>query len=513
MSFEVASGWGRVVTARAAAGIRGNRWWTLGAMCFGLILINLDITIINTALPTIQRKLHASPSMLEWTVNAYALALAVLLLLAGSLGDRYGRRLVFLTGMALFTAFSAACALAPSAGWLVALRAGQGAGAAFIAALTLSIIVTTFEPRELPQAIGIYAGVSAVALAIGPLVGGTLTEHAGWASIFWINVPFGIAGIVLAVLAVTESRSAHSLELDPVGATLATVALFCVVWALIGTNHHAWTSGYTLGFLAASVVLGAAFVWWEERHRAPMVPLVFFRNRWFTVPALAQSLFFLALFGDIYLMTLYFQNVRGWSPVQSGASGLPMTMMMMILAPFGGWMQRRFRPVALVTAGLGAATVGLLGLVRLGAHTSFWYIAPLYVLQGLGMAIALPASSSIAMAAVDRQRSGMASGVLNSSRQVGAALGLAVMGAIGSTLAMRHWESHTPAAVHHGAVRDAVIGGQTRVIQRLLGSDAGRVAGDAFVSGVRGAMWAATGLTLLATLLVWLGLGRRAKPA
>lgn len=478
-------------------------------MCFGLVLINLDITIINTALPTIQRELDVSPSMLEWTVNAYALALAVLLLLGGSLGDRYGRRAVFLAGMAVFTVFSIACALAPSAGWLVAMRAGQGAGAALVAALTLSIIVTTFEPRELPQAIGIYAGVSAIALAVGPLVGGYLTQYVAWQAIFWVNVPIALVGMAVALVAVAESRSPHALELDPVGATLATLGLFALIWGLIATTEHAWLSPYVLGFLVASAVLLAAFVWWEERHRAPMVPLVFFRNARFTVPALAQAFVYLAIFGDIYFMTLYFQNVRGWSPIEAGMSGIPMTLMLVILAPFTGSMMRRLPPVQLMTAGLLAATVGLSGMTQLTTTTPYLAILPLYVLQGLGMAVSLPAASAVAMASVDRMRSGVASGVLNTTRQVGAALGLAVLGAVGAVAAGHEWAERAPQAPN---LREAVIGGQTAMVERALGPGAREVAAHAFVSGTRAAMWVGCAITLAAALLVWFGL-RRSTPA
>lgn len=486
-------------------------------MCGGLFLINLDITIVNTALPVIQRELDASPSTLEWTVNAYALALAVLLLLGGSLGDRYGRRRVFLVGMALFTAFSAACALAPDAGWLVALRAGQGAGAALIAALTLSIIVATFDPRELPKAIGVYAGVSALALAIGPMVGGALTEYVGWAAIFWVNVPVGIAGIALTLRVVAESRNPHAMELDPVGATAATGGLFLVVWALIGTTHHAWTSPRTLLPFAGGLALLAGFAAWELRHRAPMVPMVFFARARFTVPVIAQSFLYLGIFGVIYFMTLYFQNVRGWSPVVAGVAALPMTVMIVLLGPVSGPLQQRLGARALTAAGLAAAAAGLLGLTRLGTDTPYAAIAPLYVLLGAGLAVCLPASSSLAMASVDRTRSGVASGVLNASRQVGAALGLAILGAVGSALASREWE-HTLAPLPEARraqgeqLTEAVIGGQATMIGRLAGPEARHAAADAFVRGLHGALWVAGLVTLAAALLAWFGL-RPGPPA
>lgn len=491
--------------------VRGDKWWTLVAMCSGLFLINLDITIINTALPVIQRELDASPATLEWTVNAYALALAVLLLLGGSLGDRFGRRRVFLVGMAVFTAFSVACAVAPDAGWLVAMRAGQGAGAALIAALTLSIIVATFEPRELPKAIGVYAGISALALAIGPLVGGVLTEYVGWSAIFWVNVPIGILGGLLTAAVVRESRNPHAMELDPVGATLATGGLFLIVWALIGTTHHSWTSPQTLVTLGGGLVLMAAFALWELRHRAPMVPMVFFRRTRFTVPVVAQSFLYLAVFGVIYFMTLYFQNVRGWTPVVAGLAALPMTVMIVILGPVSAPLQARFGVRALTAGGLAAAALGLVGLTRIGVDTTYAWIWPFYVLLGAGLAVCLPASSSLAMASVDRMRSGVASGVLNASRQVGAALGLAILGAVGSALATRDWDetlAPLPETQRQVGERldEAVVGGQATEIGRIAGPAAQDAAAHAFVSGLHGALWVAAGLTAAAALIAWVGL-------
>ena len=339
---------GEPVTSRN----QGHKWLTLAAMCFGLFLIMLDNTIVNVALPSIQRDLDASPSTLEWTINAYVLAFAVLIMLGGKLGDRFGRKRLFLVGLAIFTAMSAACALAPTAEWLVAFRAGQGVGGALMNPLTLSIIVAAFPRKELGTAIGVWAGISALALAIGPVLGGVLVEHVSWSAVFWINVPVGIVGALVTIWAVAESRDPTSLTLDLPGLGLITAGLFLLVWGLIETTSHAWASAYTIGFLAAAVVTLVAFVAWEARTATPMVPLEFFRRAAFSAPVVLVVFVGLALFGVVYFITLYFQNVKGWSPEKAGLAALPLTGMVMLIGPLAGKLQSRFSPRQLMTTGM-----------------------------------------------------------------------------------------------------------------------------------------------------------------
>ena len=328
------------MTARA----QGHKWLTLAAMCFGLFLIMLDNTIVNVALPSIQRDLHATPSQLEWTINAYVLSFAVLIMLGGKLGDRFGRKKLFLVGLVIFTAMSVACALAPSIEWLIAFRTGQGVGGALMNPLTLSILVAAFPRQELGTAIGVWAGVSALALAIGPVLGGVLVEHVDWSAVFWINLPVGILGMLVTLWAVAESRDPTTLSLDLPGISLITGGLFLLVWGLIETNDHAWTSSYTIGFLVAAVVVLGAFVAWEARAANPMVPLEFFKRAAFSAPVILVVFVGLALFGVVYFITLYFQNVKGWSPQKSGLAALPLTSMVMLIGPFAGKLQERFTP-------------------------------------------------------------------------------------------------------------------------------------------------------------------------
>jgi EmrB/QacA subfamily drug resistance transporter len=496
---------------------QGHKWLTLAAMCFGLFLIMLDNTIVNVALPSIQRDLEASPSQLEWTINAYVLSFAVLIMLGGKLGDRFGRKRLFLVGLAIFTLMSAACALAPSIEWLVAFRAGQGVGGALMNPLTLSIIVAAFPRRELGTAIGIWAGISALALAIGPVLGGVLVQHVDWSAVFWINLPVGIVGALVTVWAVAESRDPTSLTLDLPGVGLITGGLFLLVWGLIETNDHSWASAYTIGFLVAALVTLAAFVAWEARSPNPMVPLEFFRRAAFSAPVVLVVFVGLALFGVVYFITLYFQNVKGWSPEQSGLAALPLTMMVMVIGPLAGRLQSRFSPRQLMTTGMLMVSGGLVGLSQIQVDSSYHAIWPFYVLMGSGLALTMPTTSATAMAAVDPRKAGVASGVINSARQVGAAVGLAVLGAVGATLASRQWESDVaalpPAArAPASGLEDLVIGAQGRVVGRIAGPVAQQNALEAFVTGVQGAMWVGAGLTLAAAVTAFIGLRGTPSP-
>ena len=497
---------------------QGHKWLTLAAMCFGLFLIMLDNTIVNVALPSIQRELDASPSMLEWTINAYVLSFAVLIMLGGKLGDRFGRKKLFLVGLLIFTAMSAACALAPSIEYLVAFRALQGVGGALMNPLTLSIIVAAFPRRELGTAIGIWAGISAVALAIGPVLGGVLVEQVDWSAIFWINVPVGLIGALVTIWAVAESRDPTTSTLDLPGVALITGGLFLLIWGLIETNDHAWGSTYTIAFLAAAAVVLLAFVAWEARAPEPMVPLGFFKIAAFSAPVVLVAFVGLALFGVVYFITLYFQNVKGWSPEKAGLAALPLTGMVMLIGPLAGKLQSRFSPRQLMTTGMLMVSGALVGLSQLQVDSSYNAIWPFYVLMGSGLALTMPTTSATAMAAVDPRKAGVASGVVNSARQVGAAVGLAVLGAVGATLAASHWEDDVaklPAAARGpaSALEELVIGGQGQVVGRIAGPAAGQSAAESFVAGVQGAMWVGAALTFAAALTAFFGLRGTPSPA
>jgi EmrB/QacA subfamily drug resistance transporter len=408
-----------------------RKWWTLGAVAVGLFMIMLDNTIVNVALPSIERSLHMSISSLEWIVTAYALTFAALLITGGKLGDMYGRRKMFVFGLAIFTLASLACGLAPSAGFLIGARAVQGIGAALMNPATLSIITATFPPKERGQAIGIWAGVSALALAIGPLVGGLIVDNINWHWIFYVNVPVGVVGIVVSYFFITESRdTSHEQSIDLPGLVTSGAALLALSYALIEGNKHGWTSPEILGLFAGAAVLLAAFVLLELRQRLPMLDLSLFKIGSFVGANLVAMLVSLGMFGVFFYISLYVQNVLGYSPTKAGAIFLPMTVLIILVAPVAGKLSDRIGSRWLMGTGMTTVGVSLLLYQRIGVHAGFWSLLPQLMLGGLGMALTMSPMTSAAMGSVPVDKAGVGSGVLNSFRQVGGSLGIALMGAI-----------------------------------------------------------------------------------
>jgi EmrB/QacA subfamily drug resistance transporter len=419
----------RVLAAMAAE--ENRKWWTLSAVAFGLFMIMLDNTVVNVALPSIQRDLHVSISSLEWVVTAYALTFAALLITGGKLGDLVGRRRTFILGMAIFTLSSLACGLAPSSGFLIGARAVQGVGAALMNPASLSIITATFPPRERGQAIGIWAGVSAMALAIGPLVGGLIVDNINWNWIFFINVPVGIAGILVSQLVIKESRdTSHEQSIDLPGLITSSAGLFALTYALIEGNGHGWTSPEILGLFAAAAVLLVTFVALERYQRLPMLDLSLFRIGSFSGANLVAMLVSLGMFGVFFFVSLYLQNILGWSPTKAGASFLPMTLLIILVAPVAGKMSDRIGSRWLMGGGMTLVSISLLLYQRVGLHSTFWTLLPAMLLGGVGMAMTMSPMTAAAMSSVPVDKAGVGSGVLNSFRQLGGSLGIALMGAI-----------------------------------------------------------------------------------
>jgi EmrB/QacA subfamily drug resistance transporter len=498
-----------------------HKWWTLFAMCFALFMIMLDNTIVNVALPSIQRSLKTSPANLEWTVNAYVLAFAALILLGGKLGDRFGRRRMFIVGLAIFTASSAACALAQTDAQLIGARTIQGVGAALLNPLSLSIIVAAFPREQLSTAIGAWAGISGLGLAVGPLLGGFLVEQYSWSAVFWVNVPVGIIAMGVTAWAVAESRDPTARRLDLVGTVLVTASLFLLTWGLIKTTEHAWLSAYTLSFLAGAAALMVAFVVWESRVDDPMIPLDFFRRRAFAVSSIIVTLVGVGLFGIIFYLTLYFQNVKGYSPQEAGVRSLPMTMMILFVAPLGGRLVSKVGPRVLMTTGMLMAGFGLFALSFLQVDSSYNMIWPFQILMGAGMALTMPSVSSTGMAAVEQAKAGIASGVINASRQVGGALGIAALGSIGTSIAAANWHDKVsslpvPASIQDKllALTPAVQGGQGRIIGQKTGRpELGHQALLSFQHGVRGAFLAGSIMLLAAAAVAFVGMRKVPAPS
>jgi len=408
-----------------------RKWLTLFAVSFGLFMIMLDNTVVNVALPTMQRDLHVSVSQLEWVVIAYALTFAALLITGGKLGDLYGRRRLFVIGLAIFTLSSLACGLASSAGFLIGARTVQGVGAALMSPATLSIIVATFPPKQRGTAIGIWAGVSALALAIGPLGGGLITQHINWNWIFFINVPVGAVAIVVSQLVIRESRDTSvEQSLDLPGLVTSIGFLFSLSYALVEGNRHGWTSPEILGLFAAAVVLLAGFVGFERRQRLAMLDLSLFRIGAFTGANIVAMLVSLSMFGVFFFVTLYVQNILHYSATQSGATFLPMVLLIIFIAPIAGRLSDRIGSRWLMGGGMTLVGISLLLYERVTVHSNFWTLLPPMLVGGFGMAMTMSPMTSAAMGAVPVDKAGVGSGVLNSFRQVGGSLGIAVMGAI-----------------------------------------------------------------------------------
>jgi EmrB/QacA subfamily drug resistance transporter len=427
------------------------------AMCFALFMAMLDNTVVNVALPTISRKLGAGVSGLQWIVDSYVLSFATLLLTGGILGDRYGRKRLFLGGLLGFTLASLLCALSQSTGQLVAARAFQGVSAAMVMPGTLSILTVTFPPHERAQAIGIWAGVSGIALALGPTVGGWFVETAGWQSVFFLNVPIGIIGFVVAFRVVDESRSPQARTLDVVGLFLGTVLLTSLTYGLIEANQKGWSDPLIVGCLVGAVVFAVAFLLWERSTPEPMLPLKLFRIPTFAAGAVVALAISFGMFGTFFFASLYFQVIRSYSAFSAGLHMLPLTGMIMIVAPQAGKYAQRYGPRWPLTFGLTTAGTGLILMSRANADTPYIFIAIALTIMGVGMASTMTPMTAAIMSAVGPERAGLGSATTNTAREVGGTLGIAVLGTL-LTTKLRSSMGHLLAAAGLApATRDAVV--------------------------------------------------------
>jgi EmrB/QacA subfamily drug resistance transporter len=483
-------------------------------MCFALFMVMLDNTVVNVALPSIQRDFNASFSSLEWTVNAYTLVFAVLLVTGGRLGDIFGRVRMFLFGVVVFALSSAAIGLAPTDTWLVAGRALQGVGAAFMMPGTLSIISNAFPPAERGKAIGTWAGVSAIALALGPLVGGWLTEDVSWRAIFFLNLPVAAGAIAVTLFAAHESRDETvSRAVDIPGIAAITVGLTSLVLALVEGNAWGWGSPEILALFATAVISLFAFIAIERRSPAPIVDFDFFRSRSFVganVVAFAVSFSMLAMF---FFLTLYMQNILGYSPLEAGVRFLPSTLIIIVAGPLAGRLTDRIGPRPLITAGMVLVAISLLWQSRLQVDSSYAFLLPAFMIMGVGMGLTMSPMSTAAMNAVDRTKAGVASGTLSMSRMVGGTFGVAVLGALVAAVG-RHDLTQSLPRLPEGT-RERLVDG--------LGSGAGAqgapapvvdAAHVAFVDALGTALTLSAGAAALAAVFAWVLIspGRPAAP-
>jgi EmrB/QacA subfamily drug resistance transporter len=407
-----------------------RKWWTLIAVCVATFMLLLDITIVNVALPDIERQLHASFSQLQWVVDAYALMLAALLLTAGSLADLFGRRIVFAAGLAMFTLASLACGLAPDATTLDLFRGAQGIGGAVMFATSLALLAQEFHGRERGTAFGIWGATIGGAVAVGPLVGGALTQGLGWEWIFFVNIPIGVAAVALTLVRVPESRDPDARGVDWAGVSTFSGALFLLVYALIRGNDEGWGSTLILGLLAGAVALLVAFFVAEVRQERPMLDLALFRKPTFGGASIVAFGMSFAMFSMFLYITLYVQNVLGFSPLHAGAIFLPLTLVSFFAAPLSGRLSTRFPARILFTVGLTLVGVGLFLMGGLHYHSGWTALLAGFVVAGAGVGTTNPVLASTAIGVVPPARSGMASGINNTFRQVGIATGVAALGAI-----------------------------------------------------------------------------------
>ena len=469
-----------------------RKWLTLAAVSFGLFMIMLDNTVVNVALPSIQRDLDADLSELQWIVTGYALTFAALMLVGGKLADAYGRRLIFVVGIAVFTVASLLCGLADSGEMLIAARVLQGAGAALMNPATLSIIAATFPPRERGTAIGIWAGVSALALAIGPLVGGLITEHLDWSWIFFVNIPVGILGIAASYLFIDESRDETHARLDLPGLATSGIGLFALTYGLIEANTYGWSSTRIVGsFILAGVSL-LAFVQLERRQGDPMLPLELFRSGTYTGANLVVLLVALAMFGVFFFVSLYLQNILGYSAVQTGAAFLPLTILIILVAPIAGKTSDRIGSRGLMTAGMILIAAQLVMLSRLSVDARFWDLFPAFVIGGIGMGLTMTPSAAAATRSVPVDKAGVGSAVLNSARQVGGTMGIAVIGAI---IAAEAGADRTPEAFMRGFEAALLVSAAIAAVGAIVAfalvrphEEAGRPRSDAAIEPVSDAL-------------------------
>jgi EmrB/QacA subfamily drug resistance transporter len=404
--------------------------WTLAITGAALFMTALDSLVVGVALQPIRLDLGGSIESLEWTVNAYTLAFAVLLITGAALGDRFGRKRMFLAGVGLFTTASALAALAPSIEALIAARALQGLGAAVLTPLTLTLVSEAFPPEKRATALGIWGAISGLGVAIGPFVGGLVVEGAAWQWIFWANVPVGLALIPLARRKLGESHGPDR-EIDVRGLVLATAGLFTITFGLVRGGALGWTDPTIVASIGAGVALLAAFVRSQQSAEAPMLPMRFFRSRAFSAANGLSFAMFFGAFGAIFLMSQYFQAAQGYGPLEAGARTLPWTATPMLVAPLAGVLASRYgtRPVMATGLGLQAIGIGWMALLC-EPSTPFAELIPPFAITGLGMALVLPTAPEAVLAAVRPRDAGKASGATNAIREVGAVLGVAVLASV-----------------------------------------------------------------------------------
>jgi EmrB/QacA subfamily drug resistance transporter len=407
--------------------------WTFAITSVAVFMATLDNLVVTTALPVIRDDLHATVESLEWTVNAYTLTFAVLLLTGAALGDRFGRRRMLVVGLAIFTVSSAAAALAPSAGALIAARAAQGLGGAIITPLTLTILSAGVPANRRGAFIGAWSGIAGLAVALGPVVGGAVVSGISWHWIFWLNVPIGVVLIPLALRRLDESHGPAS-KLDLPGVALASAGLTGIVWGLVRGNGQGWGSAEIVTALVAGAIVFALFILWELHVKEPMLPMRFFKNRAFALANVASLFMFFGMFGSIFLLSQFFQIIQGYSPLGSGVRILPWTIMPLFVAPIAGALSDRIGGHRLMGVGLILQASGLASIAAISTPTTpYWQLVAPFAFSGIGMAMFWAPVANVVLSAVKPEEQGQASGANNAIRELGGVFGVAVLASVFSS--------------------------------------------------------------------------------
>jgi EmrB/QacA subfamily drug resistance transporter len=504
--------------ARNSTANHGRRWWILAVLCLSVLLVVVDNTIVNVALPTISRDLHASTSALQWVVDGYTLSFAGLLLLGGNLGDRLGRRRFLQVGLVLFGTFSVGAALSHSTGELIAARALMGFAAALVYPATLAILNNVFTvARERAIAIGVWSAVSGLAVAIGPLSGGALLRHFSWSSVFYVSVPVAVLAVVLGRFLLPESRDPKAGRFDPLGAVLSVAGISLLTWSIIEAPQHGWWSFATVGGILGSLVILSGFAWWQTRRPDPMLDVRLFRNPRFSAASAAIGLSFFGLFGFIFMITQYFQVVRGYDPLGAGVATLPFAFVTAGFSPVAMLLMRRFGTKLVVAAGLLLMSGGFVVAATTGVDSAYWgkvIIGMALMAAGLGLTTG-PATDAI-MGALPPGKSGAGSAVNDTTREVGGTLGVAIVGSVlnsgyGSHVLSGLTALGASASVGHVAGQSVVAGMNVAARFPAPLRDAAEAAvRNAFVTGLHRGSLVAAGTALAAALIALIFVPARA---
>lgn len=507
-------------TATTPRGPRANPWLTLIAVAFGLFMVGLDGSVVSIANPEIGRDLNASTADLQWVTNSYLLALAAALILGGKLGDRFGRRTFYLIGVAGFTAASVAIGLSGSITGVIVFRAFQGFFGALLMPNTLGMLRAVFPPKKFGMAVGIWAMVSSVSTALGPIVGGLLVQHVNWESVFYINAPIGVVAIVFSAAVLPQSRNSAAAgeKFDGAGVVLLALGLLAVVFGVVKGETWGWTSAGTLGAMAAGVLLLLVFGWYETRVASPLLPMRLFRNPALTIGTVITALNFFVLLGVIFFVMLYLQNVRGFSPVEAGVRTLPLSLASVVASPLGAALTDRFGPRLTMPLGMALQAVACFTMLSWGADSSYTTMWPPFIALGLGVGMVMASSSDAIVGNAPVKDGGVAGGLQATALQIGGALGTSVLvslitGRVGATLTDELTSAGVPAGAANGLAeaKDAVAMGAAPVSAEMptqLKSAVVEGSHQAFMNGVHTSVLVAGALCVLGALMAAMGVRR-----